>query len=189
MPRIVEFSFGNPDSVVEAGVEPMEDLSALPPDRLFELFEAGAIDRDTLQSLMALQARALIAEMEDDRLNPAAAVLEHFRNLRAIFKLVRRHGQKLVRDTFVALARVPGFPPSMHLWNASHPDVPLHCFLRTKREPVFRVLRFETDGTIVRIEVEYGVRYPKALHREYFTLKRNPLWQLYVDSRETRGPA
>jgi hypothetical protein len=174
---------------MEAGRETMEDLSALPPDRLFELFEAGAIDRETLQSLMALQARGLIAEMEEDRLNPAAAVLEHFRNLRAVFKLIRRHGQNLVRDTFAALARTPGFPPSMFLWNASHPDVPLHCFIRSKREPVFRVLKFETDGTVVRIEVEYGVRYPKALHREHFTLKRNSLWQLYVDSREVRGAA
>ncbi|WP_338287530.1 hypothetical protein [Luteolibacter sp. LG18] len=163
----------------------MENLASLPPDRLFELFESGTIDRETLQTLMALQARMLIAEMEEDHLNPAAALMEHLRNLRAAIKLSRRHGQKLVRDTFAALGRESNFPPCVYLWNASHPDVPLHCFFRTKREPVFRVLKLQTDGSLIHVEVEYGVKYPKALHRERITLKRDASWVLRVEARET----
>ncbi|MGC4014215.1 MAG: hypothetical protein QM755_06800 [Luteolibacter sp.] len=163
----------------------MENLASLPPDRLFELFESGTIDRETLQTLMALQARMLIREMEEDHLNPAAALMEHLRNLRAAIKLSRRHGQKLVRDALAALGRQTDFPPCIYLWNAIHPDVPLHCFFRTKREPVLRILKMATDGGIIRMEVEYGVKYPKAVHREMITLKRDAAWNLYVESRES----
>jgi len=163
----------------------MDDLSALPPDRLFELFESGRIDRETLQALMAIQARQLIEEMDEDRQNPAAAFIEHLRNLRVAIKLARRHGQQVLRDVFSTLARMEGFPPTKLLWNASHAHVPLHCFFRTKREPVFRVLKLVNDGAVVRIEIEYGVRYPKAVHREAIVLKRDERWQLQVQERET----
>ena len=162
----------------------MDDLSAMPPDRLFDLFERGEIDRETLQTLMALQARRLIEEMKEDHLNPAAAFIEHLRNVRATARLVRRHGQKLIRDTLAALAKSEHFPPSMLLWNASHPDVPLHCFIRMKREPVFRIVRFHSEGNRVEIQVEYG-RADSAggLKVEAFTLIRDELWNLRVEKR------
>ncbi|MFD0896072.1 hypothetical protein KBB96_01165 [Luteolibacter ambystomatis] len=163
----------------------MENLASLPPDRLFELFESGAIDRETLQTLMALQARMLIREMEEDHLNPAAAFMEHLRNLRMAIKFSRRHGQKLIRDVLSSLGRDTDFPPCIYLWNASHPDVPLHCFFRSKREPVFRILKMTTDGSTIHVEVEYGVKYPKAIHRETITLKRDAAWNLRIESRET----
>lgn len=163
----------------------MEDLSTLPPDRLFDLFEAGTIDRETLQTLMAIQARRLIQEIDEDHQNPAAALMEHLRNIRVAIKLARRHGQRLLRDIFAELGKLENFPPSMLLWNATHAEVPLHCFFRTKREPVFRVIKLETDGVTARIEVEYGVRYPKALHRELITLKRDEKWVLRFQERET----
>jgi hypothetical protein len=126
------------------------------PDRLFAQFEKGEIERDELQAMMAIHARSLIAEMEEERLNPAAAMLDHLRNRRAASKWTRRHGQRLVRETFAALSELDDFPPSAHLWNALHPDVPLHCFFRTKRDPVFRVLKFDNDGHVITIHVEHG---------------------------------
>lgn len=162
----------------------MDDLSAMPPDRLFDLFERGEIDRETLQTLMALQARRLIEEIKEDHLNPAAAFIEHLRNVRATAKLVRRHGQKLIRDTLTALAKAEQFPPSMLLWNASHPDVPLYCFIRMKREPVFRILRFSSEGTNVEIHVEYGrTKTSGGLKVESFILKRDHAWNLHIESR------
>lgn len=168
----------------------MDDLSAMPPDRLFDLFDRGEIDRETLQTLMALQARRLIDEMKEDHLNPAAAFIEHLRNVRAASKLARRHGQKLLRDTLAALAKSERFPPAMLLWNASHPDVPLHCFIRMKREPVFRILKFRSEGNNVEIEVEYGrAGSPGGLKVESFFLTRDRHWNLRVEQRTAvRGP-
>jgi hypothetical protein len=162
----------------------MDDLSAIPPDRLFDLFERGEIDRETLQTLMALQARRLIEEIKEDHLNPAAAFIEHLRNVRAAVKLVRRHGQKLIRDALAAMAKAEQFPPSMLLWNAAHPDVPLHCFIRMKREPVFRILRFFSEGSIVEVQVEYGrTQSPGGLKIETFRMKRDAEWTLQIESR------
>jgi hypothetical protein len=161
---------------------------ALPtPDRLFAQFERGEIEREELQAMMAIHARRLIAEMEEDRLNPAAALLDHLRNRRAAAKWTRRHGQRLVRETFAALAELDDFPPSAHLWNALHPDVPLHCFFRTKREPVFRVLRFDDHGHAVTIWVEHGRGTPLT---ESIELKRDPQFRLTLlhrEQKESRG--
>ncbi|HEY8960886.1 MAG TPA: hypothetical protein VIM57_01690 [Luteolibacter sp.] len=126
------------------------------PDRLFAQFERGEIERDELQAMMAIHARSLIAEMEEERLNPAAAVLNALHNRHAAAKWTRRHGQRLVRETLAALAELDDFPPSAHLWNALHPDVPLHCFFRTKRDPVFRVLKFDNDGHVITLHIEHG---------------------------------
>ena len=163
----------------------MDDLSKMPPDRLFDLFEREQIDRETLQTLMAIHARRLIEEINEDHLNPAAALIEYFRNLRATAKLVRRHGKKLIRETLDALSKAERFPPSMLLWNASHPDVPLYCFIRMKREPVFRILGFQSEGTNVEIRVEHGrTNSPGGLVIESFVLKRDRAWNLRIESRE-----
>lgn len=158
----------------------MARLDRLPPDRLFALFEQGEIEREELQALLAIQARDLIAEMEEDHLNPAAAFLEHLRNRRAAGKLVRRHGARLIRDTFTVLAGLDDFPPAMQLWNVSHPDVPLHCFFRSKRQPVFRVKSLRSNGTRVEMEVEYG---RGEVTCEQIVLKRDEHWKLQLESR------
>jgi hypothetical protein len=83
-----------------------------------------------------------------------------------------------------ALAKSEQFPPSMLLWNASHPDVPLHCFIRMKREPVFRIVRFQSEGTSVDIQVEYGrTGSPGGLKVESFRLTRDAFWNLRVEKR------
>ena len=151
------------------------------PNQLFALFERGQIDRDGLQALMAAHARELIAEMEEDYRNPAAAWLETLLARRAAGRLVRRHGGRLVREILVALAEVPDFPPARYLWNAAHPDVPLHCFLRMRREPVFRIPKIVHQSDMIELSVEHGdAGRGRATHR-MFRLMRDDRWRLRVE--------
>jgi hypothetical protein len=151
------------------------------PSQLFAQFERGEIDREELQTLMAMHARDLIQEMEEDYQNPAAAWIEGLRARRAAGLLVRRHGSRLVREILVALAEVPDFPPARHLWNAAHPDVPLHCFLRIRREPVFRILTIRIKGETSEVLVEYGEAARGKATRRLFVLRRDDCWRLCVD--------
>jgi hypothetical protein len=84
----------------------------------------------------------------------------------------------LLREVFIALADVPDFPPARYLWNAAHPDVPLHCFLRIRREPVLRILNMETKAGEFRVLVEYGEAAKGKGTRRSFHLKRDLNWKL-----------
>jgi aminopeptidase C len=150
------------------------------PSEIFARYERGQIEREELHALMALNARELIAEMEEDRLNPAAALLEYLLCRRAAARLVRKHGGRLLREILHALSLERDFPPSRLLWNASHPDVPLHCFLRMRKEPVFRVDSIATKDGCVVIEVEHGAAGKGDATRRTFTLKRGTDWKLRV---------
>ena len=152
------------------------------PNQLIALFERGEIEREELQALMAVHARELIAEMEQDYQNPAAAVLENLLARRAAGRLVRRHGSRLVREVLVALAVLPDFPPARHLWNADHPDVPLHCFLRMRREPVFRILGIEPRADTLELLVEHGQAGRGRGTRRRFILRRDAHWHLRVET-------
>lgn len=150
------------------------------PHEIFVRFERGEIEREEVHALMALNARELIAEMEEDRLNPAAALLELLLSRRAAARWVRSHGGRLVREILQALAEVEDFPPGRLLWNASHPDVPLHCFFRIRREPVFHIAALERAGDAFLLEVCHGAAGKgKASHRR-FTLRRGADWRLKV---------
>lgn len=151
------------------------------PNQLFASFERGEIERDELHAMMALHARDLIKEMEEDHLNPAAALLETLRARRATRQLVRRHGTRVVREILSALGEVPEFPPARLLWNASHPDVPLHCFLRIRREPVFRVLRIDPKPGEFRVLVEFGEAAKGKGTRQEFLLKRTTYWKMIAE--------
>jgi hypothetical protein len=154
------------------------------PNQLIALFERGEIEREELQALMAVHARELIAEMEQDYQNPAAALLENLLARRAAGRLIRRHGSRLVREVLVALAAVPDFPPARHLWNADHPDVPLHCFLRMRREPVFRILGIQARADTLEVLVEHGAAARGRATRRRFTLRRDKSWYLRVESAD-----
>ncbi len=151
------------------------------PNQIFASFERGEIDRDEVHSLMALHARELIGEMEEDHRNPALAWIETLLARRAASRLVRRHGGRLVREVLAALAEVPDFPPARHLWNAGHPDVPLFCFLRIRREPIFRILSIEMKARATVVEVDHGSAAKGAATRRQFTLRRDAGWRLTVD--------
>ena len=153
------------------------------PPEIFARFERGEIQRDELHALLALHARELIDEMEEDYQNPAAALLEYLAARRALGRLVRRHGSRTIREVLVALSRIPDFPPARHLWNATHPDVPLHCFLRMRREPVFRIRQIRPcDGNSLIVTCEFGARGRGMATVKSTTLTRDRNWVL------TAGP-
>jgi hypothetical protein len=151
------------------------------PNQLFAQFERGEIEREELHALLAVHARELIQEMEEDHQNPAAAWIEGLLARQAVRGLVRRHGQRLLREVLVALSEMPDFPPARYLWNASHPDVPLHCFLRIRREPVFRIARLVTREHVVELIVEHGATGRGRGTRQTLILKRDSQWRLKVE--------
>lgn len=152
------------------------------PNQLFAQFERGEIEREELQALMAIHARELIAEMEEDYQNPAAAWIESLLARRAAGRLTRKHGGRLLREILIALSLVPDFPPARRLWNASHPDVPLHCFLRMRREPVFRIVHIEHRPEVIEILTEHGEGAESRTTRRRFFLKRDDEWRLRAES-------
>jgi hypothetical protein len=157
------------------------------PKQLFAQFERGEIEREELQALMALHARELIAEMEEDYQNPAAAWIERLMVRRAAGRLIRRHGSRLLREVLVALSEVDGFPPARLLWNASHPDLPLDCFLRMRREPVFRIARIEHRSDEIEVTTEHGDAGRGRATRALFLLKRDEFWKLKAVPLEQRA--
>jgi hypothetical protein len=151
------------------------------PNQLFAQFERGEIEREELHALLAVHARELIREMEEDHQNPAAAWIEGLLARQAVRTLTRRHGKRLLREVLVALSEAPDFPPAQYLWNASHPDVPLHCFLRIRREPVFRIARLVTREQGVELIVEHGAAGRGRGTRQTFILRRDSQWRLKVE--------
>ena len=152
------------------------------PTQIFASFERGEIDRDELHAMMALHARELIQEMVEDYQNPASALIESLLARRSVSRLVRRHSGRLFREILVALADRAEFLPSRYLWNASHPDVPLHCFLRMRREPVFRISSIQQKGPDVEVEVEHGSSARGKATVRKFLLRRDESFKLRVIS-------
>jgi hypothetical protein len=150
------------------------------PNQLFAKFERGEIERDELHAMLAMYARELIREMEEDHQNPAAAWIEGLLARQAVRGLERRHGRHLLREVLVALSEQEDFPPARLLWNASHHDVPLHCFLRIRREPVFRIARLVKQGECVELIVEHGAAGRGKATRQTFVLRRDAQWRLKV---------
>ena len=148
------------------------------PGQLANRFERGEIDRMEFQTLMAIHARELITEIEEDYQNPLAAWIETQLAKRSIRKLLKKHTAHQIREALTALSEAPGFPLAKYLWNAPHPDVPLHCFFRIRKSPTFQILSMNTIGDTVELHVEiYRLR-----NRERITLVRNENWKLGAPS-------
>lgn len=146
-----------------------------PPHKLFALFESGRITREQLQAAMGIHHQRLLVEIAEARENPLRAYLDEKLSRFAAARLERRHGEGLVRQVLAALAEIDQFPPADLLWNAGHRDVPLHCFFRLRREPVFRVIRIEREPLVVKVVLEHGraakrhtTRQEILLHRDRF---------------------
>lgn len=153
------------------------------PDKLLARFERGEIDRTELHTQMALHARALIREMEEDHLNPAAALVERIQAGRLARRLVKAHGARLVRECLVALSEVDDFPAAGRLWNASHPDLPLHCFMRVKRRPTFRIVAIHQESPqAVRCLTEHETdgNADASPTRTRWRMERDARWRLRV---------
>ena len=160
-------------------------LPSLTPPQLVRLFEAQRISREEFHAAMAGHAQLLIEEMEEEMGNPLAGYVERLRNRRAARRLAKRYGEAVVRSVLAALAEVQHFPPSVFLWNAWHWDVPLHCFLRSRREPVFRLLDIETGKNSTRVLLEHGSAERGAAAKEEFHLRRDWEGRLVVEDRRT----
>ena len=147
-------------------------MSLPTPRQLFHQFETGQISRADFQSAMAEHAKELIEEMEEAHRNPFAAYLDQICNRYAAFALTVKHGEPLVREVLNALADLPDFPPARWLWNATHLHVPLHCFFRTKTEPVFRRHKLDINGQMATVAVEYGTQPKGSTHSQEIRLRR-----------------
>lgn len=146
------------------------------PSQLATRFERGEIDRAEFQRLMAVHAREIIAEIEQDHLNPLAAWIERRRCLASLKKLLRHHSAFRIREILVALSAATDFPPARLLWNAAHPDVPLHCFFRIRRKPVFQILSIRSKSGSVELHLETG----ESGNRHRIHLVRDANWKLAV---------
>jgi hypothetical protein len=148
------------------------------------MFDRGEISREQFRAMLDVHARALIEEMQDVHENWLAAWMETLRNRRIARRLAHDHGEPLLREVFVALSELPDFPLAGWLWNADHVHLPLHCFLRTRREPVFRVLRISTAPFTVAVHVEFGSARKSEASREKFSFERDRCGRLSLISRE-----
>ena len=144
-----------------------------PPHRLVALFERGSITREQLQAAMTIHQQRLLVEIVEARENPVLAYLDEKLSRYAAYRLERRHGERLIRMVLKALADIDGFPPADLLWNANHPDVPLHCFFRIRREPVFRLIRITMDPLGVTVVIEHGRAAKRHATREEIHLMRD----------------
>ena len=158
-----------------------------PPHRLVAQFEKGRITREQLQAAMAIHQRRLLVEIAEARSNPVLAYLDEKLSKFAASRLERRHGERLIRMVLRALSDIQDFPPADLLWNANHPDVPLHCFFRVCREPVFRLLRITMSPLGVTVIVEHGRASKRSTTRREIHLLRDRFGKLHPAASGFRG--
>ena len=72
----------------------------------------------------------------------------------AVKRLLRKHTAFRIREILTALFEATDFPLAKNFWNAPHSDVPLHCFFRMRREPLFHILSIREDADVTEIHVE-----------------------------------
>ena len=152
----------------------------LPPHRLVALFEKGGITRAQLQAAMSVHQQRLLVEIAEARKSPALSFLDEKLSRYAASRLERRHGEKIIRMVLRALADIDGFPPADLLWNAEHPDVPLYCFFRLRREPVFRLISLTVDPLGVKVVIEHGRAAKRHTTRQEIQLLRDRFGKLTV---------
>lgn len=150
----------------------------LPPHRLVALFERGGITRAQLQAAMNVHQQRLLMEIAEARKSPVLSFLDEKLSRYTASRLERRHGEKIIRMVLRALADIDDFPPADLLWNAEHPDVPLHCFFRLRREPVFRLISLTVDPLGVKVVIEHGRAAKRHTTRQEIQLLRDRFGKL-----------
>lgn len=172
---------GDPATAVKLAGTPL-----LPtPPQLFRLLEQGEITHKQLQQALAHHAHMLFREINETRRNPVLAYFEQRLNRRVCERLVARHGEARLRAILVALSEVPKFPPARFLWHAASVNVPLHSIIRTRQEPVFRLIDIEDsppDRQLVKLE--HGPARKRQAIREHFVLQRQADGSRQVLSRQ-----
>lgn len=167
--------------IISVSVPP---ASSPTPRQIFRMFDRGEITREQFRAMMNVHAQVLIEEMTEVHENWLAAWMESLRNRRIARRLARDYGEPLLREIFVALSEVPDFPLAGWLWNADHPHLPLDCFLRTRREPLFKILRVSTAPFSVAVSVEFGGSRKSDTVRERFSFERDRFGRLDLVRRE-----
>ncbi len=157
--------------------------TSVSPRQLFQMLDSGRITREQFRAGMAECAQELIAEMEEDRLNPAEALLEQVLSRRTASRLTKIHEETIIRETLQALSELDEFPPARWLWNAAHPHIPLHAFFRSRRKPIFRVTRIEAMPQLVTVSVEYGTSGSGEITQEDIRLRRDRRGRLGLERR------
>ena len=148
------------------------------------MLDCGQMTRDEFREAMKLHALEIINEMEEDHLNPVAALLEQVLSRRTAAKLLKKNNESLVREVLLTLSAVEDFPPARWLWNASHPHIPLHAFFRSKRTPIFHISSLDAMPQLVVLKVEYGLTGSSEIIREEFRLRRDRHAQLGLEQRK-----
>lgn len=162
----------------------MDREPLIAPNRLLAYYRAGHITRAQWLAGMQLQFEAALREIEENRQDPERALLETWRCKAAAKRLLKESTQAELRELMVSLSEIDDFPPASYLWNADQRDIPLHCFLREKREPVLRFRQVSITRTSAKLEIEYGSRKMKERVRESIRLRRDWRGSLVVESRE-----
>jgi hypothetical protein len=157
------------------------------PRQLFQLLDSGRITLDQFRAGMAECAQELISEMEEDRLNPAEALLEQVLCRRTASRLTKNNEETLIREALQALSELEDFPPARWLWNAAHPHIPLHAFFRSRRKPVFRMTHLEALPQLVTVSVEYGTSSSSEITQESIRLRRDRRGRLGLERRSIQG--
>lgn len=139
--------------------------------------------RAAFQDAMRVHQHLLLEDIRESMRDPGLSWFDEVLNRRAARHLARLHGEEVVREVLAALSEIPDFPPAIQLWNAEHRLVPLYCFLRAKREPVFRVINLEVFPQAVEMVVEYGRSKKAECIREEITLRRNRQRRLILAGR------
>jgi hypothetical protein len=159
--------------------------SLISPHRLLSFYRSGKITRAQWLEGMRLHFLLALKEIQEDCSEPNRARLETWRCKNAARRLLSNHTQAELREVFMALAELDDFPPSAYLWNADQLDVPLHCLLREKREPVLRFSEVQIRRLTAELVIEYGGLKKKDRTREKITLRRDWRGTMVVESRET----
>lgn len=154
------------------------------PRDLIRQWENGEIERETLHLLMAQHRAAIIEEAEEERLNPIASYVDRVMNKRMAKKLINLHGEANLRELIFALSEMPDFLPAAFLWNINHWDLPLHCFIRNKREPVFRIKEVFVRSSRAMMLIEHGSAKKGETQREKIHFERHWRGEMKVTKRE-----
>jgi hypothetical protein len=157
--------------------------SLVPPPILMQRFEQGRLSREELHAAMAEHSQVLIAEMTYEVENRQESWVERWRCRHHASRLANRHGESRMRDVLLALSLLPDFPPCNLLWNAAHTHVPLYCFFRLKRPPIFMIRMMRCINTFVEVEVEYSNDHEERI-REKMTLERGRSWDFQISTRK-----
>jgi len=156
------------------------------PSKLFDWYEKGELTRKQWLAAMSLHFDDVIHEIQEDARNPILAKLETVLATRASKKLLHNTTETELREVLLALAELDDFPPANLLWNADQWDIPLHCFIRQRREPIFRINNLNITRNHAKITLQHGSSNKKQTTHETIRLQRNYLGQLILETRETK---